>query len=246
MPPLIVMDVHEDPKDKGMERLLSTTLQVVRQNLEPLNLADYCWHTDIVHTVELKEAEAAIMESGARLDAQLTKYQHAAEDIWLFIQNPITANPDGSCKVWKRRNMFFIPGKTLNKEYTTFMAYIYSLAVNEGIHTLFTADMSATAWALSSFVYNSHKPAGSHTTLRKHLKPRVATVLNPESPFEAQPFVETLMGIKNARIGEKTALKLISRFKTPFDLAVASVDDVAEVIGLTAAELYFKSIGRMP
>jgi len=231
--PMVVQDIFE-PKE--IEKDLAKVLAVHRQNLVPLGLGDYYWDFGTRFSLERKKADQVLNEMGARLDIQLEKHSLNADVIGLLVEDIVTPRPDGSCQVWARKGGIFAPVRKIAKEFTGYQAYLWRLR-QEGILVFETPDMHSTALAIASWVYSSLKPEGSHKTFRKHHKPQVQT-------FSRNPYVETLMGVRNARIGEKTALKLFERFKTPFDVFVADYSELVSAIGESAAESFLKGIGR--
>lgn len=238
----IIKDKFE-PTDIGLY-LKEQGLTVVDKLLEPIGLADYYWvgKEDSV-TVERKQAGEAISQSGARLDSQLMKYTRNPNvgRVILIIEGVYTPSPEGYCQLWRQERDYFTKQKKakehgiIKKEYTTFKAYLWSLH-REGIEVYETTDIRSTALTLASFVFNDTKK-GEHKTLRSNLKPR-------PKPFKPDPYVETLMGIKDARIGEKTAIKMVDRFDTPFNALVASFEDLDEIMGEAAARRFLTAIGR--
>jgi hypothetical protein len=232
---------------------LSRLLTVVRHNLVPIGVGDYFWHDadGLKISLEHKTGEEAASESGNRLDGQLEKHIRNADLVGLIISDMITPTPEGSIQVWKRKynrvikkfDDAFVRGRTVDKEYSAFEAYIFSLE-RLGVPVFRVPDLESMAHTIASFVYNStNKRAKDHTTLRKHLRPRVTTTLAMPDGID-KGYVETLMGIRKARIGEKTALKLIQEFETPHKVLTASVESLRRVIGKGTAENLLDSIGR--
>ena len=108
-----------------------------------------------------------------------------------------------------------------------------------GIYTYYRVNWVATAKLLVAIYKNCQKPTDEHSTLQRIIKPRIYTK-------EHNPYVETLMGIKGARLGEAKATTLIEYFGSPLSIFMASVEEIAEVEGFgkkTARDI-LRSIGR--
>ena len=235
--PTIIQDVFEPTE---MATYLSSVLNVHKQNLVPLGLADYYWDCGKRTTLEHKTAAQFVRESGARLDSQLNKYLSNADDIGIVVDGFITPSPNGATIVWMRRGKYFVQQQTIDKDFNATTAYIWSLQ-QMGIPVFQFADLYSMAMGIASFVYNSLKPDSQHKTLKKHIRPQV---------FHPDPKVETLMGTSSGErgglVGEVTGLKLIQAFGTPFGVYTAKWDNLVDIMGEARAAKFLRAIGRNP
>ena len=211
----VLVDVFEDPK---IELLLSRTLKVTRTNMVPLGLGDIVWHgADYSISLEHKTFPQVFSEMGNRLDIQLRKHTEHAAFVGLVIDGmvtPITGRRE--CQVWRMSSngQVFYQAETLHKGWEEVTAYIHSLQTL-GISTYTFPTLDAMCLGISAMVYNSHKT--SHATLQTNIKKRLKA-------FKPDPFVETLMGLGQARIGEITAKKILAAYETPYRAFLQSED----------------------
>lgn len=117
-------------------------------------------------------------------------------------------------------------------------AWLFQLS-QAGIITLYTENYVATARLLAAIYQSCQKAPKDHTTLQRYIKPKIYIK-------EHNPYVETLMGIKGAELGETKATALIEYFGSPLSLFMASIEEIAELEGFgkkTALKI-LRSIGR--
>ncbi len=233
--PVVVLDVFEHP---NMEKGLSVHLNVIRENLVPKGLADIYWVSDHKITFEHKTMEQLLSEMGQRLDDQLRKHTQHADEVGLVVDGLVTPYPGGGCQLWavsKTKGVFYKKGRHA-AGFEELQAYLWRLD-KEGITVYQFPDITSLCLGVSAFVYNSLKK--EHKTLRRYVKTKPIL-------WEPDPYLETLMGISGARIGEKTAQKLIGKWKTPFEVFVAKGEDVEAEIGVEVTKRLWKGIGRSP
>lgn len=232
--PVIMIDIFQSAE---FEAALSKYLTCVRTNMVPLGLADVFWQAGHRITLEHKKVGSFLSEAGQRLDNQLRKHTQHADEVGLIIEGMITPHPHGGSQIWEEA----VSSKVFYKKhrdavgYEAIMAYVWSLHENWGINTYFFPNLEALALGVAAFVSNSLKP--DHQTLQRY--GRSKPVL-----WEPDPYVESLIGIGDARIGERTAKKLLERWKNPFEVFMAPGFEVEEVIGREATKRLFKGIGR--
>lgn len=236
MKPSIVLDIFESPE---METLLSQTLEVVRKNMVALGLADFYWVSPAGRiTLEHKTSEQVLAEMGGRLDLQLIRYLTNADIVGLVIDNIVTPDMDKPYSmVWKqdKADRIFYPFMRVKVAFENYQAYLWSLR-NQGIVVAEFPNLKALCRGISSFLHNSLK--STHTTLRRHYKPQIPPLINPD------PRVETLMGMSGLRIGEKTAKSLIDAYGSLIDIYNADPSDLEILLGKVGTSRFLDAIGR--
>lgn len=242
--PAITLDVFES---SDMEALLSKTLSVTRMNLVPTGMGDIVWHCGHWVSLEHKDMQQTLAEMGGRLDNQLRKHTQHAEEVGLVIHGFATPIPNKrACYVWERdkKGGFQRKGRydPKTKKYTPIefgrsweelQAYLWRLD-KMGITVYQAPDLPSLCLAISAFVYNSFK--SEHKTLERYIKTKPIM-------WEPDPYVETLMGIAGARIGEVSAKKLIEAYGTPYRAFLAQ-EDKKWPLGKVAYQLFKKGLGR--
>jgi len=244
---LVMMDTFEADY---MQTCLQQLLIVNRMNLVPLGVGDYYWDTGTRYSLEHKTGEQAISESGQRLDKQLRKHLDNSDQVGLVISNIVTPSTDGQCMVWRK---VFNPvanrwswkiHKYVNKPYTAFQGYIWQLEML-GIGVFQFDCMESMALGIAEFVFNSHKH--KHTTLTKHIRPHARQARQKEvRDWKPDPYIETLMGIRNGNIGEARAKRLITKYITPIQAMLADKADLEQLLGAQSANKFLQAIGRIP
>ena len=194
--------------------LLSQGLTVTKTNLVQSGVGDVFWSAQNQrYSLEHKTIHGVFSEMHGRLDQQLRKHQANADIVGLVIDGIATPIP-GSRKsqVWhmNRTGQVFVKGRVINRPWEELQSYLFALN-DLGILTYTAPTEAALALGVMSMVYNSHKT--EHSTLQTHIKSR-------KPLWEPDPYVETLMGLSNARIGEKTAQGLLRSFGTPYKLFI--------------------------
>ena len=125
--------------------------------------------------------------------------------------------------------------KSFKRKYISLMAYLWSIQKRWGIQTVFTSDPVASALAIGAIVTNSHKT--------------ISDTLNPYSGARPllsapNPYIETLIGLSGAHIGEVTAKKVLSHYSTPFLAFTEDVASLRKALGKNLADRLLQSIGR--
>lgn len=108
-----------------------------------------------------------------------------------------------------------------------------------GVEVIETATVEASAHAIAAAMRQSKKP--EHTTLRRYLRPHIP-------PFDVNAHVDNLARLthfpKGSGVGVEQAKKLVERFGTFWKVMAAEFDDLADVVGPTRAENFWKTVGR--
>ncbi len=242
--PIVTVDVFESP---DFEALLARNLTVVRMNLVPTGMGDVVWFSDHWISLEHKDMQQVLAEMGGRLDDQLRKHTQHVDEVGLVFNGFATPVPNKrACYVWERdkKGEFRRKGRydKTTKRYTPIefgrsweelQAYLWRLD-KMGITVYQAPDLPSLCLAISAFVYNSFKP--EHKTLERYNKTKPIM-------WEPDPYIETLMGISGARIGEVSAKKLMEAYGTPYRAFLAQ-EDSKWPLGKVAYQLFKKGIGR--
>lgn len=249
---LVMMDTFEV---SYMEQCLQQLLLVNRRNLVHMGVGDYYWDTGTRYSLEHKTGSQAISESGQRLDQQLRKHLDNADQVGLIISNFVTPSPDGDCVVWTkqwsqpRQRWSWKLHETVHKSFAAYQGYLWQLQIL-GIGVFHFDCLDSMALGIAEFVFNSHKH--KHTTLMRHLRPH-ARQQAPKNDrqqkvrnWKPDPFIETLMGIRNGNIGEARATKLIGKYNTPIQAMLADKAELTKELGPAAATKFLQAIGRLP
>ena len=123
-----------------------------------------------------------------------------------------------------------------------------------GVSTFFTHNYVGTAKFISAVYHNAQKPPESHNTLNRYYIPRITLGEKDEKGKKVtirqqNPFIRSLIALSliyRINIGEKKATALYRfGYKTLFDLAFASVEELCRVegIGKTTAQKLLDAIG---
>jgi hypothetical protein len=221
--PVLVMDIFEGKiKGQDVQIELEQYLIVARQNLVPLGLADYFWMgaNNLRYTLEHKTALEFLQTMGNRLDEQLRKHTQNADVAGLIIEG-IISPIDNGCEVWQRKGKGFDKAKRASsRSYQAVMGYIWGLQ-REGVQVYLVPDWKALCRAVAEFVYNTQKT--EHKTLQSYVKAN-PIILDPGLSDEERMYVKTLMGLDGARIGERTAKKILAAHQTPYKFFVSDID----------------------
>ena len=132
-------------------------------------------------------------------------------------------------------------------------AWLYRLA-ECGVPTFFTHNYVGTAKFISAAYHNSQKPTDSHGTLNRYYIPRIRLGEKDEEGKritirKQNPFIRGLMALSivyRIDIGEVKATALYKfGYKTLYDLAFASVEELTRVegIGKGTAEKLLQAMG---
>lgn len=244
MIPTLLVDIYETD---ALHAALSKLLIAQRFNLVSMGVGDYYWDNGVRHSLEHKSGDQAVSESGHRLDRQLRTHMQNADVVGLVISNVVGPASNGGCTIWKKEYMpttgrwRWVSIRDINKPYTAFQGYIWQLQ-QIGIQVFQFDGRDSMALGIAEFVFNSAKP--THSTLQRHLRPTVNVKRKQVKGWKPNPYIETLMGIRGGMIGEIRATKLIEKFKTPYAVYNAPVQEIFQILGRASALKFLSAIGR--
>ena len=232
---MLLIDTFEPA---ALEDLLKQVTDVTRTSLNAASMSDYYWQAVDGHTVQLERKQAGeLLADINHCELQLQKYLPNADEMGLIVEGIIMPEPEGTVvyKLSGDRRFFYRDGE-YRVRFSLLMAWFWALD-KCGITVYQVPTLEATAIAIGAMYSNSQKE--EHTTLRRYIKEKIVA----QSP---DPYVLTLMGLRGAGLGETKAIALIEHFSTPFDVFVASEQELAEVkgIGKGIARKIHRSIGR--
>ena len=233
---------------KQIEELVSQSVPTHRMTLNhgPMGIADYFWYAVDNHRIQVERKQIDEILGGMdKVEEQLRReLSNKIEETILLYEG--TCEPVPGIKPftqsWKlaKGGKVMVPHHKYNVSYSGFQAWLSQLD-KAGITIIHTSHYLATAMALVALYNNSQK--AEHTTLQRYVKERITI-----RPHNEQ--VITLMGIKEANIGEEIGRALIDRFGTVWYTLSQDVEVLAETIvgsktlGINRAKRILKSIGR--
>lgn len=245
--PVIILDVFES---KESELFLSKTLQVERRNMVPLGLGDMVWNCGHTVSLEHKTIEQAMSEMGGRLDEQLAKHSHHADEVGLVIDGiamPVAG--EQACYLYdynkinktfkqqlRKRNGKLEP-KKVYVSWESFQAYLWRLD-KEGFTIYQAPNLESLCLAISAFVHNSLKP--EHKSLRRYVKTK--PVIWEEKDTAVYKWIKTLMN--HAGVGETMARILLDAYGTPWQVFRANPLDGIWPAGEEVFKTIQSDIGR--
>jgi len=245
----IVVDIYE--ADEFADALTSHQVNVVRNNMVSKGYADIYWMGSgaVTYTFEHKTAVQLCSEMGLRLDGQLRKHSQNADVVGLIVDGPMTPREGGGVDFWKlstpkkeSTQPVFHKYRHTPIGYEVMEAYLWSLN-RDGIYTFKFDTLDAMALGVAAFAANSLKT--QHNTLTHHVRSRPVV-------FKENPHIMTLMGLHTTRngktrpagIGEKTAIKILEHWGTPWNFYRADYDEGVEILGRETFLHAMRAIGR--
>lgn len=229
----IVLDVYE-PDD--LYRMLSMFLQVNKENLEKRDLCDIFWFAGDGHPITLerktwRDLISSIEKGGyravdSRLESRLRKASKIPDiEVGIILEGvalPLAGGEtalfvEGKNDKYLRRT--FISGM----KYDSIWAILWQLRTKWNIITYQTGSMIGTAWMVKTFVENSQK---TEFNILQHY------VRTTPVKWQANPMVETLMGIKDGDgyvVGEKKAQELVEKVGSLGDIIWLEPEEVAKM-----------------
>ncbi len=235
----IVQDVYEPDY---MAQMLSTFMQVQRQNLVQQGLCDYFWFAGDGHSITIERKEwSDLLSNLNRLEKQLRTATNHADEVALLVEGVAVPLAGGEIALYHtgKNDKYLRRAKISGVKYASAMAYIWQLKRTANITTYFTSTIQATAWALKTFVENSQKADSS--LLQHYVRTR-------QIKWQSNPQVETLMGIKDDDgyiVGEKKAIELVEQVGCLWDiihLAPEEVSQACDGIGIGTVRRLIKAI----
>ncbi len=243
----IILDVYESDE---MNTYLSQTLQVFRQNLVPTGMADIMWNCGHTITLEHKTIEQAMTEMGGRLDQQLYKHSHHADEVGLVIDGVVMPVPgEPACYLYKyqkvkrtftqemRKRHGKLEPKKIYVSWEAFQAYLWRLD-KEGFTVYQAPTLESLCLGISAFVHNSLKP--EHQSLRRYIKSKPVIWEEKDQPIYF--WIKTLM--VHAGVGEAMARKLLEAYGTPWEVFRANPLDGKWPAGESVFNTIQADIGR--
>lgn len=235
----IVVDVYEPDY---MAQMLSSFMQVGRQNLVQQGLCDYFWFSGDGHSITMERKEwSDLLANLARLEKQLRTATNHADEVGLIAEGVPIPLAGGEIALYQmgKSDKYLRRTKISGVKYASVMAYIWQLRRTANITTYFTSTIQATAWALKTFVENSQK---QESTLLQHY------VRTRQIKWQSSPMVETIMGIKDEDgyiVGEKKAVELTEQIGNLWDIVHLAPEAIAYScagIGLPTARRLIKAM----
>jgi len=233
---MIQLDVFE-PTD--LEELIAQVAPVNRMALNSMGYADVLIHAFDAHTIQIenKRAEELLSSGLDRVERQLRRQYDKANENMLLIRGMVAPRGEGvavyhessSKSVWYKRETYS------NPSYGGYRAWLWSLD-KLGITCIEVPSLLAAATAIVTIYHQAQK--AEHQTMRRYIKQKIRLE-------EPNPYVETLMGLRGANLGEKTAKQLIDVFGSPWAVFCRSHEELAEVVGSAMAGKVLKAIGRL-
>ena len=202
----------------GLKQVFPTSLQL------PLNRngwADYVWdnyNSDPVGQLERKQAPEIVSNLDS-VEEQIRKELQSKPDIPLtLLIEGITEPLLGGIQTYVLTpdNKVFRKGRFFKTRYDRYEGFLLGLE-SQGVRIWRTSSWQGTVQALVRFQKQALDP--EHTILNRYVKIPL---------FHPDPMVQTLMGIKGAEIGPKTAEALIEVFGTVWDVMRQDVDTLAK------------------
>jgi len=245
----VVLDIFESDE---MEGYLSKTLQVARHNMVSIGVGDLFWNCGHTVSLEHKTIEQAMTEMGGRLDDQLRKHSHNADEVGLIIDGIATPVPnEHACYLWRQSkdektftrqgrrqkgSTAYIPMK-IHVSWEAFQAYLWRLD-KEGFTVYQSPTLESLCLAVSAFVHNSMKP--DHKSLRRYVKTK--PVIWEEKDKLIYHYIKTLM--VHDGVGEQMARRLLDAYGTPFAVGMADPLDGIWPAGEVVFNTIQRDIGR--
>ena len=236
--PVAIVDVFE--QQRIADELSKNNLTIMRQNLVPLGVGDIFWMglDGLRFSWEHKTIEQALAESGQRLDDQLRKHTQHADIVGLCIDGiAVPGVGHSGCDIFEpsRKNpKILVKTKKHPKTFEGLMSFFASISTFNIRIMYGYPDYISMCRAIAQMVY--HSLTAGHKSLQHVVKTKPVL-------FEAQQYVETLMGLENAKIGEQTAKKILLTHKTPFNFYLSEFNENPELT-LDQFKRAMKAIGR--
>ena len=239
---MIEQDRNEPPE---MFRMLGQVGKAVIVGLNDLGWADYRWQkwNGVWRHVERKQWGELVNTEKVeeQLYRHLTKQKDA--ELTLLVEGvvkPVSEGMQVFNGVNGNRGNLFVPGKTFKKRLGSVQSWLYQ--VGKWVEVVCTSDLVGSANMLVS-MHDGDQKQVHHTFNRNY---RVVE-------FRQNPQVSILMGLEG--VGEKTAVALIRRFGTVYNVLRADPVEMAEVViesetgkqkrvGLTLSRQVLAKVGR--
>lgn len=239
----IGVDVFEPEK---LYSLIEQSVPITVGAYNDQGFADYIFaeFDGSVHQIERKQLGEILggADSMVYVEEQLQREIPQANTTDLLIENVAVPHPNGTLEYVLdagSKGKDYLRLKRLHKErYSKLIAWVYSLQ-RVGINVIWTSNVLTSAAAIVSVHNNCQKE--EHTTMQRHVKPRVI--------WHPNPHIVALLGLSAAyslNIGEGKASRIVDRFHDLWGFLEAKPEQIAELEGFSKAssEKILKSIGR--
>jgi len=232
---LLAIDEFE-PQE--IEALLRQSIPlVVRSPLNRNGIADYSWRDEYgLEHFERKQTRE-VLASLESVEYQLIEELKASPRLTLIVEGIAVPAPDGiDTFVMAKNGRLMRPSTHSKLNYAAYEGWLVALE-HQGIRVWRTPSLNGTAEALTRFYHRAIE--GKTDILLRHLKVPVG--------FHPDPYVQSLMGIKNGGVGPKFAEQLIELFRTPEELMRQAPETIAyhcPEFGLTRARKLLQAWGR--
>jgi len=252
---MILVD-HSEP-----EELISLLRQSSPVSVMPLNQtkrSDYYFGGEDGKTRQFSRKQAGeLLGNIDEAESQLRDYYENADENYQIVEGlissvPLTRRDRSPSAISVRRqsrpnnlfsykvaeNGYIYDEHSWDVSSALLYAWLFQLS-QVGVITYFSENYVGTARLLAAIYRNCQKPPEEHSTLQRYIKPRIYIK-------EHNPFVETLMGLKGAELGEVKAKALLDYFGSPLSLFMASIEEICQVEGFAkkTAEKILSAIGR--
>ena len=209
-----------------------------RTNLNHQGFADYLYY-DCNNEPEMVERKQVneILSDMEGVEYQLRKELDKVRRTILLVEGTVLPTSKG-CQVYvpSQNGKFLRPGHSYSFSYTRYESWLWGLE-QVGVTVWRTASWEATADAIAMRAKSVLRP--DHTTLARHLKPLPT--------FNADPHVQTLMGVKGGGIGPDKAEALVKVFRTAYAVLQADPEAIAKLVpgvGIRGAKVLLGAAGR--
>jgi len=208
----------------------------------PLNrdgFADYLFSDETGEREQFERKQPGeIFSDFNGVEMQLMKEVEIIRRTSLIVEGIVTPTSNGESQLWmlNANSRVMRPGHKYPIPYSRYERWLWDIE-DAGIKVWRTNDKYGTADAISARMKQVLKPTPN--ALARHLKPM--------AKFHANPYVQTLMGIKGVNLGPEKAEALMSVFDTPYQIFTTDAQFISEMvpgIGLKTATDLLSAIGR--
>lgn len=215
--------------------LLRQSAEVDILDLNIHGLADYIFTSvDCVQIQMEREKASTILGNTVQVEDEIRRHMQDEGIFALIVENIILPHPDG-CMAGAIKGQYFQPtyfSKTTR--YEAIMAWFWQLEM-AGVKVIRTNSLQESATAISSIYHNSQKL--NHSTFKRYFKHITS--------WHPNPLIESLMGLKDAGLGEKKASALADVYGTSLYKAInAPVEELEMILGKAGMAKFIKAIGR--
>jgi len=231
------LDVFESGQ---LERLISQSIEVLRQPLNARGMGDvviFAWDGHRI-SIENKQTDELLGDMDGCED-QLRKQLGHAEENLLLIRGVVVPAAIGVTTLKPSKsnpNLYHKSNHWNRPTYSGYRRWLYSLD-KMGVTCIEVPTVEAAAMEIVTiYKYAQEK---EHSTLNRYIKHKVRLQAR-------DPYVETLMGVAGAGLGEARAKELIRVYGTPFCVFSQTAEELAnnDGIGPAIAKRILKGVGR--